>query len=158
MVQPVSRAGEEVNRRMRLTQCQRPWRVKPEMRVMRDERERGDEQDGRKHCVMHEPSFRVRSSTNLELQTSNQSSVPPVSHGHPAGVFSCCPTRVDHRSSLVRTSVFHSLPGLSPSSKHRTKTCVDQDAGDGLSLVTLNLDPPLLDRPSGPAGLLHFLG
>ncbi len=84
--------------------------------------------------------------------------VPPDSHGYPAGVFSCCSTRVDHRSSLVRTSFFRSLLGLSPFSKHRTKTGVDQDAGDGLSLVTLNLDPPLLDRASGPAGLLHFLG
>jgi hypothetical protein len=28
MVQPVQRAGEEVNPRKLLTQCERPWRVK----------------------------------------------------------------------------------------------------------------------------------
>jgi hypothetical protein len=72
MLQPLPRAGEEVNRQKRLTQCQRPWRVKCETRAMRDERERQDGRDGRKHRVMHEPKFRVRSSENLELRTSNR--------------------------------------------------------------------------------------
>jgi len=43
---------------------------------------------------------------DLELQTSNPrvSLVPPVSRislRYPAGVFSCCATRTDHRNSSV---------------------------------------------------------
>ena len=46
----------------------------------------------------------------------------------------------------------------SPSSKHRVKTGAGQDAGDGLALVALNLDPPFLHCAPGAARLLHFLG
>src|SRR5436190_17737898 len=38
------------------------------------------------------------------------------------------------------------------------KTGLAQDAGDFRTPVTLNLDPPFLDRAAGAAGLLHRLG
>ncbi len=46
-------------------------------------------------------------------------------------------------------------PGFSPSRKHRPKTGLGQDAGHFRSLVTLDLDPPLLHRAASATGLLH---
>ena len=74
---------------------------------------------------------------------------------------------VNRLECFIRTKVQLFLLGLgqakgrfhpSPSSKHRVKTGADQDTGDGLTLVALNLNPSFLHRPSGAARLLHFFG
>lgn len=48
--------------------------------------------------------------------------------------------------------------GLLSSSKYRTKTGLEQDAGDCLALVALDFDPPFLHRASSTTGFLYFLG
>ena len=48
--------------------------------------------------------------------------------------------------------------GLSPSRKHRAKTGAGQDARDGFTLVTLNLDPAFLHRATDATGFLHLFG
>jgi hypothetical protein len=50
------------------------------------------------------------------------------------------------------------LSELSAPNKHRSKTGARQDAGNNISLVTLNFDPTLLHRASGATGFLHFPG
>lgn len=62
---------------------------------------------------------------------------------------------VNRLKSLMSYALFP-LSGLSASSMHRSKTGAGQDAGDYISLVTLNFDPTLLHRASCTTGFLHF--